>query len=125
MRYGDEPGRLWFQGHWGFQYYMEEIGARALDLSQDPVFPGELIVVPLNNTDAYPLPPSAVRLVERIQQPRFWVHTMAGELGAGFYASNVGPLPYVIGAGPPDRTEVYEVLHGFTGQLPKQKMPWW
>ena len=29
--FGTHPRPIWFQGHWGFQYYMEGKGARAVD----------------------------------------------------------------------------------------------
>lgn len=120
------PGStLWFQGHWGFQYYMERGGARALDLSRDPVQPGDAVVIPDHNTDTFELPPVAVRSERVIRFERGWAHTMGGDLGAGFYASNIGPLPYVFGVGGEDRTEVFRVHQGFTGQLDKSRMPWW
>ena len=28
---GAAPGGLWFEGHWGFQYYMQQQGAKPLD----------------------------------------------------------------------------------------------
>ena len=40
----------WFTGHWGFQYYMEGIGAKALS-SGSPIRPGDEIVTP-----GYPWP---------------------------------------------------------------------
>ena len=29
--YKNEKRQVWFQGHWGFQYYMESLGAIPLD----------------------------------------------------------------------------------------------
>src|SRR5262249_7257287 len=39
----NEPGHpMWFQGHWGFQYYMEQLGARAVDLDRSPIARGDV-----------------------------------------------------------------------------------
>ena len=44
------PETLWFQGHWGFQFYMEEQGALAIDLANPALKPGDKFAVPVNNT---------------------------------------------------------------------------
>jgi len=115
----------WFQGHWGFQYYMERGGARAVDLSRDAIHPGDAVAIPDHNTDTFDLPAVAVRTEATFRFPRGWVHTMGDDLGAGFYASNVGPLPYVFGRGTDDGVELFRVHQGFSGRLDKSKMPWW
>src|SRR5262249_54055026 len=51
-----EAGATWFEGHWGFQYYMARAGARPLDVRSSRLTPGDRIVVPLNNTNVYPVP---------------------------------------------------------------------
>jgi len=42
-----KPGRtIWFEGHWGFQYYMEKFGASPLDQVHPEVKFGDVVVVP-------------------------------------------------------------------------------
>ena len=43
---------LWFQGHWGFQYYMEKSGAMAIDLANPSLKIGDTFVVPANNVES-------------------------------------------------------------------------
>ena len=52
--YKSSAGNLWFQGHWGFQYYMEQAGAWALDVKHSRLKPGDTLALPMNN-DALPL----------------------------------------------------------------------
>ena len=101
---------VWFQGHWGFQYYMEAAGARPFD-SRRPAFrPGDLLVTPVNNTNMYRLPAAwfdeHVRLFE---ETTGWVATQDKRVHAGFYAAVFGPLPFVFAAVPPEEYFVSRV----------------
>jgi hypothetical protein len=111
----DRPagGTLWFQGHWGFQYYMEKGGARPWDFRLPRLLVGDVIVVPRNN---WPVPGVAidsarVRVdnVATIQlRPCPWLALQDRAVKAGFYVEQgFGPLPYAFGAVPP---EEYTVL---------------
>ena len=105
---------LWFEGHWGFQYYMQLGGARALDLGRDTVRAGELVVIPMNNVELLPVPDGVAMVVDRLQDAApAWVRTMAASLGAGFYSSLFGPLPYAFGRAVPDRYFVYRATRAF------------
>ena len=55
-RYGGDGRTLWFQGHWGFQYYMQEAGAKAWDMTSSRIEPHDFIVIPSNNTNVYKMP---------------------------------------------------------------------
>ena len=107
-RYGRETGTLWFQGHWGFQYYMQSFGASALDVKHSPLRPGDGLVVPSNNTNPLPPNPERVELLEvlTVPGPR-WLTTWNTATGAGFYASVWGPLPFAFGRVPPEGASVY------------------
>ena len=48
-------GALWFQGHWGFQYYMEALGAAPLDIKHSALKPGDYLASPANNTSLFQL----------------------------------------------------------------------
>jgi len=111
-RHPDAAGRLWFQGHWGFQYAMERLGAKPFDLDAIDVALGDVIVVPRYNTNTRHFSPTVARLVEEIEIPNpAPVVTMRSQLHAGFYAAVVGRLPYVIwGRIPPDRYMVLKAI---------------
>jgi 4-amino-4-deoxy-L-arabinose transferase-like glycosyltransferase len=98
----------WFLGHWGFQWYMEARGARAIDLVRDKPRAGDLVVRPLNNTNIVPVAGSDFRLVRAIQLPlAVCVSTMQLTLGTGFYSDAWGPLPYALGRCALEGYEVY------------------
>jgi 4-amino-4-deoxy-L-arabinose transferase-like glycosyltransferase len=98
---------LWFEGHWGFQYYMQALGGRAVDLVHPEVKAGDWIIMPYNMVNVVPPPPDSVNATEMVQlRPCSWLATMNGEVGAAFYASQIGPLPFFFGPIPP---EVYYV----------------
>jgi hypothetical protein len=107
-KYGSQDGTLWFQGHWGFQFYMDELGASELDLKHSALKPGDRVAVPLNNTSLFPLETETTTVLETntVAGPA-GLTTWNGEVGAGFYASAFGPLPFVFGRVPPEKTIVY------------------
>jgi hypothetical protein len=107
---GASPGGLKFEGHWGFQFYMEQQGAVALDARNLRLSPRDVIVVPMENSYLFPLP-------GQIVEPWFthevtgssWISTMDGTLGAGYYSDGWGPLPFVFAKVPPEKYLVYRV----------------
>lgn len=106
QRYGAETHRLYFQGHWGFQYYMQELGFRALDVRERPLRPGDLVVVPLDNTNLQPLPPGGAQDETMLRfEVLPWLATQSERVGSGFYSSIWGPIPYAFA-----RVEPQEVL---------------
>ena len=95
---------VWFQGHWGFQYYAQGYGFRAFDSTNTRTRPGDLMVLPFNNTNLKPIPESTFEHIEMIELPVFpWIATMGRAVGAGFYTDIVGPLPFSFGAVPPEK----------------------
>ena len=104
--------RLWFTGHWGFQYYMEKAEASQIDALaggwQAPR-PGDIAVIPTINTRILqpPFRPAA-------GQPEFLVCRDRVPLrliqrgGAGFFTSKFGFLPYSIDSGPLDVFRIVE-----------------
>ena len=96
----DMQGRLYFQGGWGFQQYMEEAGATRLDLRNLKLQPGDWVIARLNS-NVVPLPQGEVLPIGRLDLPAGWgVTTLSLERGAGFYAALYGPLPYSFGPVP-------------------------
>ena len=100
--------QVWFSGHWGFQYYMEQIGAKPVDLKQFRPTIGDVIVVAWN-TNFLQVPTNwpLKRKLEIVSSP--WMSTMDHDAGAGFYADVFGPLPFAIGRIMPERFDIFEV----------------
>jgi Dolichyl-phosphate-mannose-protein mannosyltransferase len=97
-------GTVWFEGHWGFQYYMEMLGARPADFGNPQLAPGDYVVIPENNIQLQEIPPQYVASREElIFGQSVGATTISHELGAGFYSSYWGPLPYAIGPVPAER----------------------
>jgi tetratricopeptide (TPR) repeat protein len=113
-KYGTPPGRLWFQGHWGFQYYLQEKGARPLDFLASSPTPGDFIVIPSSEAGGYELPPAATTLEEVLAlSSNAWLTTMDRTIGAGFHSDFWGPLPFALGVIEPDRYYVFRVVRPF------------
>jgi hypothetical protein len=107
-RFEPQRNRVEFQGHWGFQYYMQEFGAQPINSEDLALRSGDIIVVPLGNSYPLRLPQNRLKFVERysVQMPS-WISVHNFSCGAGYYSDNWGPCPYLIGAG---RTEDYAIF---------------
>ena len=105
-----KPGKtVWFEGHWGFQYYLEKQGGQAIDLNDPKKAGGDILIIPANASNLYAPPMDLVRLIATADfLPDAWCSTMNKLAGAGFYASVHGPLPFVIGRLEPDRFYIFE-----------------
>jgi hypothetical protein len=91
-----ERARVWFEGRWGLEYYMELEGARAFDRSNSEVRAGDLLVVPSLQDSV--IPNRNYRLERRLHfAVPARVATQDWDLGAGFYSSRHGPLPFAFG----------------------------
>lgn len=100
---------LVFQGHWGFQYYMEALGAKAFDTDTTVLRPGDILAVPQHNSNVTPPQETdSLRILEVMNVPSSrWIATM--RMGAGFYADGYGPLPFAVGKVPPEPYHIYQV----------------
>jgi len=102
---------VWFSGHWGFQYYLEQYGARPYDVNKFEAQPGDHLIVPRNNTNTLLPHAPQVRLETPLEiRVLPGAATMSLQAGAGFYDSGCGPVPFIAG---PTPAEVYDVV-GFT-----------
>lgn len=98
------PGRVIFQGHWGFQYYMESLGFTPLDVATYVPRAEDLMVIPMNNANTLEISPTYIISRQMIEfEMHREVAPMRRELGAGFYSSTWGPLPFAFGYVPPER----------------------
>jgi len=94
---------VWFEGHWGFQFYMEQLGGRAVDRNNLAFTKGDAIVLPVSNSYLFPLPGDLAGLAFKREVPTSrWISTLNADSGAGYYSDGWGPLPFVFGRVPPD-----------------------
>lgn len=120
----DDSRSVWFDGHWGFQYYMDAFGAHALDHARSTIQKGDIFVIPSNNCLAL-IPPefgqrkadqsAFVQLESKALQPSRWVTTVSRPLGAGYYADKTGCMPFSFGPVP---TETYVALRAVESHPP-------
>lgn len=93
-----------FSGHWGFQYYMEQMGGEILNLNEVAIVPGQTVIVPENNTNVVSIRAELTEHTASMTVPvNAWASVMQPRLGAGFYSDVWGPLPYVLGPAMPER----------------------
>ena len=101
--YAGDGHTMWFEGHWGFQYYMQQAGAQPFGFDQT-LHGKDLLVTPSTNTlllNDVQRPPH--RVVDVVQIPiGVPAATVSNPMKAAFYSDYMGPLPYVFGAPPPE-----------------------
>lgn len=101
---GDYSSPVWFQGHWGFQYYAQASGLRIFDSKNPQVRPGDLLVTPPIGSNLTTFPSSIIEPLGVIELPVApGIATISDALGAGFYSDSNGPLPFSIGAVPSEK----------------------
>jgi hypothetical protein len=106
QRTQNQPGTVWFTGHWGFQYYMESFGAHAVAVNDPPHRAGDYLAV-AESSRLFEIRPEFVASREVIEIPMdLGITTAQSKLGAGFYSSDSGPLPFAVGPVPPERYEL-------------------
>jgi hypothetical protein len=111
-RHLDPSRQTLFLGNWGWQYYLDQAGATAVDQEHWPRR-GDRLLTSYNNSDYRTPPLPWVRLIEQLQveEPKR-LRTMTRYV-AGFYAHNVGPLPFAWAPRQPDRYYVWEAKNAF------------
>ena len=105
---GHDRAGFWYEGHWGFQYYLDLSGAAALDLKNPALKPGDTLAMPVHNVFISQPNSGAAELHEIISvQGSRWLTTWSEDVGAGFYSSVPGPLPFAFGKVPPETVGIY------------------
>jgi len=88
---------------------MNALGASALDLEHSEINAGDYMASPMNNVFVLPPDPQKVKAtildVFTIPGPHL-LATLNETIGAGFYGSILGPLPFAFGRVPPERVFV-------------------
>jgi hypothetical protein len=101
--------KIWFEGHWGFQFYMQAYGDKPVDVKKRDIAAGDIIVVPINNVNTVPLKEDRISLKKTLQLiPCRWLTTMQKDIGAGFYLHRSGPVPFIFGKIPPETYLLFE-----------------
>jgi hypothetical protein len=110
VEYQPSTNKLWFQGHCGFQFYLEKSGALPVDFSRSVLAPGEIMIVPSNNSNLITPDASDVENMAVLEFPTCsWLSTVHAATGAGFYGAG-GFLPFVFGPVPVEKYFVCRVL---------------
>jgi hypothetical protein len=112
---------LWFQGHWGFQFYAQSAGARSWDYAHPAGKSGDLLVIPFNNCMIDSPDGFGEQIATTSVEACPWGTTNAPYSGAGFYACNYAwrPLPFVFTAMPPERFLVVRLTADQPAAKPK------
>jgi 4-amino-4-deoxy-L-arabinose transferase-like glycosyltransferase len=107
-KYGGDRTAFWYEGHWGFQYYLDRMGAALVDSKHPALKAGDMLAMPVHNAYFSPPKPETADLCDIISvQGPSRLTTWSEDVGAGFYSSVVGPLPFAFGQVPPERVLVY------------------
>ena len=103
---------IWFAGHWGFQFYAERAGMRALIPEQSQLSEGDWLVVPAGfPLQAFSLAHSEGRLVDRIELRSPWPWTSIPSAYSGPVALRSQPPVHV-------RVSIFRIRRDFTPSLP-------
>lgn len=96
--------RVWFQGHWGFQYYMQQAGYHAQTLSQLDLKGADVLVIPAKNTNLFGVEKEKVTSHTILNIPlKTLATTVDPARKAGFYTDFMGYLPFAIGRVPDEK----------------------
>jgi hypothetical protein len=110
VKYAPFQKHLWFEGHCSFQFYFQAAGTMPVDYSKSVLSPGDLLVVPVNNSNVVMPGSNDVEIVEAPKFPSFpGLSTFNVRMGAGFYGTG-GPMPFVFGPVPTEQYFVFRVL---------------
>jgi hypothetical protein len=107
--------RVWFLGHWGFQWYAQRAGARPVTITPPYPEPGDLLVTPSSGEAQFRLlrmlqarHPRTAHLA-RVEDARPGGRVMSPAAGAGFYSNSFGFLPWAWGREPVDTYDLWRL----------------
>ena len=99
-----------FEGHWGFQYYMQQMGAKPLERKPLVLAPYQVVIIPLNNACLFDLPANLAKPVAALElTPTDWISVQSFRAGAGYYSDEWGPAPFVFGPAWPETYRIFQV----------------
>jgi hypothetical protein len=102
--------KVWFTGHWGFQWYAQRAGARAFYREQPPQ-PGDVVVASMASDlgRQIDLVPNR-QLLGSITDEEPGGRTMSKPAGAGFFSDHWGLLPWNCSHHPHERFDSFRIL---------------
>lgn len=123
-RLNEPSGGRWFQGHWGFQHYMEQAGYQHVSMANVTETTdqssgglgvlgfavGDVCVVKMDDRLVELDRDDCRKLFTLSLNTTSWGATMNQAAGAAFYDDYFGELPYYFGPVAPVTFAVYEVL---------------
>jgi hypothetical protein len=86
-----------FQGHWGFQYYLQLAGGAPLEQRGRALEHGDLLVTPANAPNTLGLKSEVQRAAVLELPVRAWAVTMSKTREVGLHSSAFGVMPYLLG----------------------------
>lgn len=102
--------RVWFCGHWGFQWYAQKAGAHPMTRTPPLPQPGDLIAASLR-AECHLMPlVSKHQTLASVSDSRFGGRIMALEAGAGFFSNGAGFYPFMFSTKPLDQIDLVRVL---------------
>jgi 4-amino-4-deoxy-L-arabinose transferase-like glycosyltransferase len=101
--HGPASKGVWFQGHWGFQYYAEQCGARPVDAENLRQRTADILLVPVRNTGTWGVQREECTAAMAKTTPlRSWLTAMSAHENVGFYSHIFGILPFGVAFEEPD-----------------------
>jgi hypothetical protein len=111
---GTNKDHLWFEGYWGFKYYMVELDVRQIDACTTPLKVGDLFAIPSGQGMELRIPRETARPVFLTNSPLFpLLSTMSVRGSAGFYASFLGRLPFAFGRFSSQQSAIFQLQQDF------------
>ncbi len=93
---------LWFQGHGGFQYYLQKHGAQPIDVEKSVLKPGDYVAMKAGGETYVALPEGSSVMIDIVpDKVKSWINLSGprGKSVAGFYEANNGPVPFAFDQG--------------------------
>lgn len=110
----EQGGTGWLAGHWGYQYYGENLGLHIAAAIEDRIKAGDVIIYPVNASRHSVILRKGLKAVPlaalRCEAENARICTMAQRQGVGFYGA--GWIPYGFSSGPLDALELKKVVPG-------------
>jgi len=102
QKFADDKSNVMFQGHWGFQYYMESLGYKPIDFRKAPK--GNIMIIPTNNTNLKQPNMRTFMQIDKVHKQTLSLLSLSG-----WYSSLRGPLPFVLGMTLPEDYILYSL----------------
>jgi 4-amino-4-deoxy-L-arabinose transferase-like glycosyltransferase len=103
-----EYARVWFNGHWGFQWYAEALSAYPVNLNSPPV-PGDIVVVSFIDRPIAAERFQKKRVLQKVIYPNRFGRVMDFDARAGFFSDGWGYMPWLPGSGNANHYEVWQI----------------